>query len=198
MAVVDFARVEKEAAFLKKALKHFGLNFDLGDAIKAMAKRVRDHKHLETILSQEDPETRQQVYDSIRPHLRFTAHPLDHYISQAGEMAEREQLPVLGEDGKLYPFRPARDVSSAVKDAEEAIAREIASRRLTLTCAKCLREDEFYGVGKETNVDVILKARRAGWIYDYRTDPAAEICPKCPSSLRPEKTPNDLPQPVDL
>jgi hypothetical protein len=184
MAVIDFGKAQNAAAFLKKTLKNAGLSADFGQAIAAMGRLVRDHRHLERLLTEAGPEIRQELYDALRPNLRFSAHPLDWYVAQAQQRAEREQLPTLDAEGALHPFKPARDVSSAVKEAQDAIAKALAERTLTLTCGKCTRKGVFYAVGKETNVDVILKARKEGWVYDYKHEPPREICPDCPTALR--------------
>ena len=184
MPLVDFGALNNEAAFVKKALRKFGLVDDFSKAIGVMGKMVRDHRHFETLITEAPPELRQEVYDSLRPHLRFAAKPLDVYIADAKLRAEREQLPTLAEDGTLQAFRPARDVSTTVKEAQDAIDAAAAKRILTVVCAKCRREDQFFQLFGETAVDVILKARRVGWIYDYKADPPVEICPDCPTSLR--------------
>lgn len=185
MAVIDLANSAKEAGFVRKALKRFGLPSDFGAAIAALASTIRDHRHFETVLTSCDPEERQMLYDSCRPHLKFTAKPLDAYVASAGRMAERLQLPVIGPNGELLEFRPAQDVKSAEKSAEDAVAAEIAKKTLILVCAKCTRQQSFVAVGNETPVDVILKARREGWVYDHIAQPPREICPQCPTSLRP-------------
>lgn len=185
MAVIDLANTAKEAGFVAKALKKFGIPSDIGAAIGALASTIRDHKHFETLLTSCDAEERQILYDSCLPHLKFKAWPLDRYVASAGRMAERLQLPILGPNGELLEFRPAQDVNTIQKAAEDAVAAEIARRTLTLTCAKCTHQQSFMGVGDETPVDVILKARKAGWVYDHIAQPPREICPKCPTSLRP-------------
>lgn len=184
MAVVDLGGIRDEADFLKASLKRMGLEPDIAKAIAQMGRLVRDHKHFERLLTEVDGEIRQELYESLRPHLKFEAKPLDWYVSQAGQRAEREQWPTLGENGHLQAFKPAADVSSTIKDAENAIARSLAERTLTLVCGKCTRTGIFYAVGEETNVDVILKARRDGWIYDFKHEPPREICPECPTALR--------------
>lgn len=184
--LVDFGNLAREADFLKRTLRRFGLATDFGKAIAMMGGMVRDHRHFETLLTEAGPEIRQELYDSLRPSLKFTAKPLDVYVSDAKQRAEKEQLPVLGPEGQLLPFKPARDASSAFKDAENAIAASLAKRTLTLTCSKCTRQESFYAVGEETPVAVIMKARQAGWIYDYMAETPVEICPDCPTSLRPD------------
>lgn len=167
---IDLGQNQKTKAFVDRQLKRFGVG-SINDAISALAKTIRDHKHLETFLTSIDSQAdRQEVYDSIRPHLRFEAKPLDMYVASANSMAEREQLPILGEDGKLHAFKPAQDV----KTVEKMLAAAMADRKLTLTCSKCTEQDEFFQVGLETQVDVRIKALKAGWILVPK-----ELCPKC-------------------
>lgn len=147
-----------------------------------LASTIRDHKHFAAVLASAPPELRQQIYDVCRPNLTFKAQPLDVYISRAAQRAEAEQLPTVDENGHFRPFSPASDVGSLERVAGDAIAASLAKRTLTLVCSKCTRHGLFYAVGEETNVDVVLKARRDGWIYDPKRD--CEICPECPTSLR--------------
>lgn len=183
MAIVDLKNSAAELGFVRKALKQFGLPSDVGAAIAALASTIRDHRHLETLLTSCNGEERQIMYDSIVPHLHFKAKPLDRYIASAGHRAEREQWPIL-ENCQLKEFRSAQDVATIEYEAQKALAKELSEQKLVLTCGKCTFQETFYKVGEETNGDVVLKARRAGWIYDYRADPPKEICRKCPTSLR--------------
>ena len=167
---IDLGQNQKSRAFVERQLRRFGIG-SINDAIAALAKTIRDHKHLETFLTSiESLADRQEVYDSIRPHLRFEPWPLDRYVASANRMAEREQLPILGEDGQLHPFRPAQDV----KTVENVLAAAIAKRKLTLTCVRCNKLEEFFQVGEETQVDVRKKALKAGWLLFPE-----EKCPKC-------------------
>jgi hypothetical protein len=194
--MIDLGASRNEADFVSKMLKRFGLPTDIGACIAALAGTIRDHKHFERLLTEAPPADRQDLYDALIPHLQFTPKPLDVYVANAGQRAEREQWPVLGPDGMLMPFKPAADVSSLEKDVQEMIAAAMAQRRLMLTCSKCLREETFHAVGEETRVAVVIRARKKGWVYDYASNPPREICPKCPTSMR--QTPIDLPQPTDL
>lgn len=185
MPLVDLGASRNEGNFIESMLKRRGLALDISGAIAFLASTIRDHKHLETLLTSCDGEERQMLYEGVKPHLRFPAKPLDWYVSRAGQRAEAEQWPTLAENGEFCEFKPACDVSTIEKHAQEAIAADLANRTLTLTCSKCTRQQSFVGVEKETPADVILKARKAGWVHDYLATPAREICPKCPTSLRP-------------
>lgn len=180
MPVANTQQARDEAAFLKGTLRRHGLPTDFRVCIAQLAKTIRDHAHFERLLTSAEPDFRLDFYETVRPHLKFEAWPLDRYVASAGQKAEREQLPVMGSDGKLQHFHKPE----IIVDAEAAIANSLAKRALTLTCSKCTFEQTFYAIGEETNVDVILKARAAGWIYDYLASAPVEICPSCPTSLR--------------
>ena len=186
MGVVDIGRTEREVSLMKGTLRRNGITDDIAQAVGLLASTIKDDAALSRLLGEIPVEEKREVYEAVKPHLSFKPKPLDVYVAEAGQRAEVDQLPVLDVWGNIVPFTPARDASSAVKDAENALAAAIAESTLILRCAKCTQVEKFYGVGCETKVDVILKARRAGWIYDYLADPPVEICPKCPTSLRKE------------
>lgn len=176
---------EQESTFMRRTLAAAGLSTDFNAAIAHLsATYVRDHDHFSRLLTEMEPDLRQEMYDAMRPHLSFEPWSCDQYIAHAKEMAEREQLPILSATGKLMAFKPAQDVSSGMKQAQEALDKALADRTLVLVCAKCTAQEAFYGTTEQTKVDVVLKARRAGWIYDGTGDNPVEICPDCPTSLR--------------
>ena len=132
-----------------------------------LAPKIRDHKDLETKLTSAPPHLREIIYEAVRPFLKFQAKPLDRYVISAKQMAERERLPTMDERGNLHEFRAV----------EVGLAAAVATRTLTLTCHKCTREDKFFAIGEETNVDVVMKARREGWVYGPLSE--HETCPTC-------------------
>lgn len=73
---------------------------------------VQDHDHLRELLNVCEPELRRDLYESLKPHLRFEAKPLDVYIAELGQQAEIKQLPTIGENGQLVPFKPALPITS--------------------------------------------------------------------------------------
>lgn len=171
--MIDFAKTQGEAAFLKKALGKFGLPSSVNEAIAALAGTIRDHKHLQRLVTETEPSMRTAFYESVRPHLKFQAKPMDVYIADAKQMADREQLPVIQQDGTLKAYSPPQDVATT----EKAMAFAIAKRNLYLTCSVCEKNDVFFTVGTETPVAVVMKARRAGWVYDPVDK--TETCPAC-------------------
>ena len=170
---------------MTRALGAAGLPRDMGAALRSLAgDYIRDHDHLATLLTEAAPEDRLETYEALRPHLKFAAHPLDWYVARAKEMAERQKLPVLLPDGKLAEFRPAQDISTTQKQVEGILQQALAAKTLILRCSKCTQVEKFFGTDGETKVDVIIRARRKGWIYDGRGKTPVEICPECPTSLR--------------
>lgn len=142
-----------------------------------LAPSIRDHKDLETKLTSAPPHLREIIYEAVRPFLKFKPRALDRYIASAKQMAERERLPTMDEHGNLHEF-------SAV---EVGLAATVATKTLTLVCHKCTCEGTFHAIGNETNVDVVIKARAEGWVYNHLASPPHEICPECPTSLRPTR-----------
>jgi hypothetical protein len=149
-----------------------------------LAPKIVDHADLERKLTSAPPALRGVIYETVVPHLKFKAWPLDRYVASAGRRAEQQQLPTVGADGKLHEFRAATDVSSLEKLAEDALALSLSKRTLIMVCAKCSRQQSFLAAESETPLSVIIRAREAGWVYDYIARPPVEICPSCPTSLR--------------
>ena len=180
----------------------------LAGMIARIAPRIVDHEHLTAKLSTVPLQWKGTVYQILKPNLRFKAKPLDWYISSANDRAVREMLPTIQQVERYqaeaaakeqsshveasaqseWEFNPQKEVyfSRDIAAAENAIAEGLATTVLMLVCAKCTAQAEFRGVGDETPVSVMMKARRAGWVYDNTGEKPREICPKCPTSLRKE------------
>jgi len=163
----------------------FGQLDDRG-LIPQLAYCVRDHDHFRDLLKVCDPLERKNMYESLRPYLRFQAKPLDVYIAEAGAEAERRQLPRWDSASQTFSEFKVPEVSTTLAEhAERAIHNqdcwEKTKHSLVLTCAKCTFTQEFFG---ETLVAAALEARKAGWVYDELEGKPREICPKCPASRR--------------
>jgi len=143
---------------------------------------VRDHEHFRALLARCYPEYRWAMYESLRPHLRFEAKPLDVYISEAAQEAERRQLPMVDADGQLHPYTPPQAGDQQKRDIEIAQAATDAARarkHLILSCRKCTREETFSGL---TKTDCWGQARQAGWQLISDGQGGYEVCPECPKS----------------
>lgn len=185
----------------KFAINHFlksngfaGLE-QAGSLMTQLAYLIRDHGHFRSMLNSCEPAERRHMYDALAPNLSFQAKPLDVYMSELAQAAEREQLPTLGEDGHFKPFKTPELVSQA--DTQEktdgaiataAVAEAIARERLWVVCTVCTREDVFRGVTKQ---DAVEDARKAGWRHARKHSPdsedseAVEVCPACVKARAP-------------
>lgn len=130
--------------------------------LPALGQLVPNHQFFRSLLNECVPEKRREMYEALRPHLKFQPKPLDVYMAElttkASEIASRAEPIVVGDD-KFEQVNPA--------DATEVIA--------TLTCYKCTRQQEFIG---KTPADAAIQARNAGWVRDLVKN--KEVCPKCP------------------
>lgn len=98
-------RQEKKA--INRMLKNHGLpTLEAPSGLmEALGRQVMNHEHFRSLLVRCEPNERNNMYESLKPHLRFTPHPLDVYIAQAGQDAEARQLPIW--DGeKLSAYNP--------------------------------------------------------------------------------------------
>lgn len=164
---------------LNHVLRTHGLpGLDDAGVLQAMAFLVQDHEHFRQLLAICEPEQRVGMYDSMRPYLRFQAHPLDVYMSETGRLAAQKQLPVLNADGSLSPFHPAEISAAPVDQKLEALLPDVT---LTVTCRKCTKTAEFQA---STRVGAIYEARMAGWTWDELRGDGKEICPDCPATRK--------------
>lgn len=131
---------------------------------------MRSHDDFRQLLNKVLPQYRRDAYESLRPYLSFEPKPLDVYIAELGQDAERRQLPTLNADGTLRPFR-AGDLAVGQAALDAAAGQPV----LTMTCSKCTRQAQFHG---ERKVDAVMAARLAGWAYDS-FEGGREICPSC-------------------
>jgi hypothetical protein len=131
---------------------------------QALAFFVRDEDHFRRLLVRQEPELRYDMYEAMRPYLRFPVRPLEDYVRQTAEHI-----------AELESHNQAVQVGQHAMD--NAFADEQSGgKTLVLTCYKCTQQEGFVG---ETHVLAVIEARKAGWVYDKERD--AEICPKCPA-----------------
>jgi hypothetical protein len=143
---------------------------------------VEDEKHFMQMINKCEPQFRRDMYESLRPHLRFAVRPLDVLIAELGMQAQIEQLPTVDNDGKFRAFR----IPEIKTQLEDLVGEAVCRWHLVLTCRKCTLENVFHGGRK---ADAIQAAREAGWTYneiaakdvDGKTI-SFEVCPKCPAS----------------
>jgi len=144
---------------------------------------VEDDRHFMQMLNKCLPQYRRDMYEALRPHLRFEARPLDVYIAELGMQAEIEKLPTVDADGKFHEYRTPEirtESPDLAEDIKDVVEETLAKKHLTVTCRKCTREETFHG---GTRADVIYKLRAAGWTWGVDdAGEGREICPDCPAS----------------
>lgn len=147
--------------------------------VQGIAKKVTDHDHFRQLLTRWEPGERQIIYETLRPHLKFRPKPLDVYLMEAKDLAERKQLPTIAADGTLSEYKSPE--VGLRKIAGSAILEDIETsrsggRKLFVTCAKCTKQEAFTGT---TLVDAATHARTAGWKYQEVDGKPTETCPEC-------------------
>ena len=128
---------------------------------------VEDHQHLTELLRACDPALRRDMYEALRPNLRFPARPLEDYIIAAKAHAEAAELPVMDEQGFLHPY------SAGSVGTIPTI--EIPTMELRAVCGKCGKEAIFFGADKG---DAIFVMRASGWAFDETVN-QKHLCVEC-------------------
>ena len=140
---------------------------------------VRDHAEFRMLLTRCEPEQRRNMYETVKPYLRFEPKPLDAYLAESADIAERKQLPTLGPNGELLPFKIPELQTAPPKTGDLAVAQRVIDEsfhkfQLSLLCKQCTREETFGGLRKE---DCVTKAREAGWQYVLQRKPIEKLEP---------------------
>lgn len=184
------ARTQQETNVINQTLAAHGLGtLDDPGVVAQLGYLVVDHEHFRSLLARCEPALRRDMYEALKPHLRFGAHALDWYDARTKERVEARQYPVLAEDGSIQPFRgPAASLRPKLADgggvgsgsdvdiAQCAVNRAFAAEILVLTCRKCTKQDRFTG---DRKIDCVMAARLSGWGYENQKDGAYMICPDC-------------------
>lgn len=151
---------------LNAALKRNGFagEEDPRALLDQIAVHIEDHDDFRRLLWKTEPEQRTNAYYALASRLRFKPLPLDDYLMQSRNWAsERYSHSATGKPLEMV--------------AEQAINRadmQGIKGVLTVVCVRCTTEAKFPGA---TQVDAVIAARNAGWVYDGVND--KEICPKC-------------------
>jgi hypothetical protein len=150
---------------INRVLKAWGLgSIDEPGTLAQMAYLVDGHQHFMTLLRACEPRFRRDMYESMRPHLRFTPKALEDYVVTAKEDAAARELPVLDTAGNLRPYTMP---SVSLTDPVEI--------ELWVQCYRCQREAWFYGYRE---ADAIHAMRTfGGWAFDEIG--LNHMCPEC-------------------
>lgn len=142
---------------------------------------IKTHEQFREFVNRCEPSKRPAMYEALKPYIRFELKPLDVYVAELADLAERKQLPIQNEDGTLSEFQ-IPEVRSQ-KSEEERAAQELCegatlSHFLELTCGSCTYYERFAGWNKQACID---KARVSGWraVHSITRNEDAELCPRC-------------------
>lgn len=168
-----------ERGKINKKLKQMGFGgLDDRNLFSQIATIYRTHESFRGLLMSTLPSDRRIAYESLKPHLCFVAKPLDEYEREIKEKAEREQWDVYNGTDYPEPFKVGEIESPEYKlqkKAQEALTadreQEKAKGVLTVTCARCTKEQAFPG---KTVVDARIAAREANWQLHPK-----QLCPDC-------------------
>lgn len=142
-----------------------------------LAMGIRTHKDFLDVLRKVEADKRPICYQSLAPRLGFKAKPLDVYVAELGQEAERMKLPIYNhETAMLTPFKVAEigEKKPVIEQvAEQSIAAEEARMRFDLVCRKCTREQVIFA-DDDAAADKLAEA--FGW---KREVTGKALCPKC-------------------
>lgn len=157
---------QKEEHAINRILKAHGLpTLEHPDVLSHFGYLVEDHQHLTELLRVCKPELRREMYESMKPHLRFPANSLDWYESRAKEQAESHRLPLTDETGDLRGFPlPPVILMIEEKDHSEHV-----------TCCKCGKGSLFIAQDEAAAIKLI---RSSGWAWD-ESKFRRHICNEC-------------------
>lgn len=168
--------------------------------VQQLAFVIGDHERFRNMLMKVAPAERANAYRALSTHLRFKARPLETYVMEAKQNAEKLQLPlydsktlavremnptVVSEvaleaiSGKTLVLRQEeRRAQERVILAENAIAesfgQEKARGRLEVFCSKCMFGTSVYA---NSRADANLTLAANGWQMSISGKKA--YCPDC-------------------
>lgn len=126
------------------------------------------HKFLRDLLAECDKKDRTEMYEAIKPHLKFAVKPLADYESM---MTER--INVLTSKGAARAEgRAVAPIEIGGKKFRAARADEATNAIATLHCQRCWKKKRFIA---DTPVSALIAARNAGW----KRMPEKWTCPAC-------------------
>lgn len=169
-----------ERSKVDRELRKLGFGgLDDANLIPQIAFCIRGHEQFRSQLMSVTPDKRHLAYTQLRPHLRFTAKLLNVYEAEMKEIAEKQQWPTM-KQGDVYPtpFKKP-DVETLTTTANVALADEFTppekEKSLTLTCCKCLKEEQFWSFSR---LLADVKASIAGWHTEGDKSWCPEHAPK--------------------
>lgn len=131
---------------------------------------IGKHEFLRDLLNECDRDKRQDMYEAIRPFLKFKVKAFNHYelmiAERAGNFVSKRKMRVTGEREKPIQVGDHKILITTPGNATLGWAM--------VRCHQCERIEKFLG---ETPVDAMYKARAAGWRRNVALE--REFCPEC-------------------
>lgn len=152
--------------------------------LSQVAMGIKDHDKFRAVLLKCEPEERQNCYSALRSRLPFEPKPLETYIMEGKQEAERQKLPVFA-DGKLMNFEDYNPTRKSLHElAEKAIADRMhadeAKGSLELVCRKCTVSNIIAAKDRKTAYSL---AKSQGWTFEMFNEIERALCKKCSPRL---------------
>lgn len=166
----------KEKRRVENQLMVFGLaGLHDPDLIQQLADLVScwpgdKHDYLVDLFSECEPAERYEMYEALRPKLKFKALAFSQYEAQialkAGAMISQGRMRVEGQRPK-----PIEIGGSKLRVVPKALATGAVA---TVKCHRCPKTDQFLA---DSPAGAMIAARAAGWVRDKALN--KETCPEC-------------------
>jgi hypothetical protein len=144
------------------------------DCPNRLGEWIGKHEFLRDLLNECDRDKRSDMYEAIRPFLKFKVKAFNHYelmISEkAGNFVSKRKMRVTGEREKPIQVGDHKILITTPENGTLGWAM--------LRCHQCERIEKFLG---KTPVDAMYKARAAGWRRNVALE--QESCPECAKPL---------------
>lgn len=147
---------------------------------RQIATLYTTHDAFRGLLMSTAQDQRRVAYEALRPHLCFTAKPLDVYEHEIKEKAEREQWDVWNNTAYPDKFKVGEVESEEYKlakvaqEAIEATEWEKAKGSLEMVCTHCTGSAFFLGQKRK---EAVKRAHDAGWRWIDRNGTQKAYCP---------------------
>lgn len=132
------------------------------------------HDYLRDLLNECDQDKRYEMYEALRPKLKFKALSFSQYEAQialkAGAAVSRGHMRVTGQAPKSIEIGGQKLAIVPREHSEGAVA--------TVRCHRCPKTDQFLAA---TPAGAMIAARAAGWVRDKAVN--KETCPECTEAL---------------
>lgn len=163
----------RQCQSINHKLKQMGFGgIDDPNIFAQIALLYKTHDAFRGLLMSTHPEQRRIAYESLRPHLCFTAKPLDIYERETKERAEKEQWDVYDGTNFPKPFKtPELNLDLLATEAIRQKKHEDKGGTMELVCSACTVFAHFKA-GREK--DAQKEAYSLGW----RSDGTKTHCPK--------------------